>query len=265
MDMPERTTPPVEHKPDPPVAPGVSAGQPPQPPDSKPLLRIDLHCHTEASHDCVTPLAQIPGRLVLRGIHVQAITDHDQIWGAQKLKEMVEASEQWRDKLTIIVGEEVSTTEGEIIGLFLTERIPPGLSPEQTIAKIKAQGGLVNLPHGFDPLKRHRLKLPARERVGKDIDIVEVFNARISNRKWNTAAADWAAAHGKAQATGSDAHTYADLGCCGADSTWIGKIATPADLMAALAASKVNGKWTHPAIAFALKSVYWVKRKVGLQ
>jgi predicted metal-dependent phosphoesterase TrpH len=229
------------------------------------VLRIDLHCHTEASHDCVTPLKRIPPRLIARGIHVQAITDHDQIWGAQKLKEMVEANEEWRDKLTIVVGEEISTTEGEIIGLFLTELIPAGLTPEETVARIKAQGGLVDIPHGFDPLKRHRLRPTARERIADDIDIIEVFNARISNVKWNQAAADWAVERGKLQCTGSDSHTWPDLGCCAGESTWTGKVETPADLIAALANIKVAGKWTHPVWAFMGKVAYWFKQKVRRQ
>ena len=141
-------------------------------------MRLDLHCHSEASADCVTPLASFPARCRARGIRVQAITDHNEVWGAQKLKEMVQNS--GADDLTIIVGEEVSTREGEIVGLFLNEKIPAGLSPEETVAAIKNQGGLVLLPHGFDPLKRHRLKPEALERVQNDIDIVEVFNARIS-------------------------------------------------------------------------------------
>jgi len=228
-----------------------------------PPLRIDLHCHTEASHDCVTPLKVIPARLIARGIAVQAITDHDQIWGAQKLRDMVQDNPDWRGKLDIIIGEEISTAEGEIIGLFLKERIAPGLSPEDTVKAIKAQGGLVNLPHGFDPLKRHRLRPTARERIAADIDIIEVFNARISNMKWNTAAADWAKEHGKLMATGSDAHTWADLGCCAVESTWNAAIDSPANLLAALAGAKVNGKWTHPAWAFALKSVFWVRQKLG--
>ena len=90
-------------------------------------MKIDLHCHSEASADCSTPLELFPGRCRERGVWVQAITDHNQIWGAQKLQEMVEEEKVKKAgfPLTIIVGEEVSTLNGEIIGLFLKERIPP--------------------------------------------------------------------------------------------------------------------------------------------
>jgi predicted metal-dependent phosphoesterase TrpH len=245
------------------VSAGNGGAQGSLPETDAPKLRIDLHCHTEASHDCVTPLAQIPAQLIARGTQVQAITDHDEIWGAQKLQQMVAESEEWRAKLTIIVGEEISTKEGEIIGLFLKEKVPPGLTPEDTVKAIREQGGLVDLPHGFDPLKRHRLRPTARERIAEQIDIIEVFNARISNVKWNEAARQWAAGHNKLMATGSDAHTWADLGCCCGLSAWQGQVLMPDDLRLALAHIEVNGKWTHPAWAFLQKSAYWLKEKLG--
>lgn len=215
------------------------------------MMHIDLHCHSEASHDCITPLSSFPARCQQRGIAVQAITDHNQIWGAKQLQEIVA---ERGDKLTVIIGEEVSTREGEIIGLFLSECIPAGLSPEETIAEIRNQGGLVLLPHGFDPLKRLRLEPEARERVADSIDIVEVFNARISRHKWNAAASTWAAKRNVPESGGSDAHTLHDIG-----SAWLKTpqqpIDGPNDLMAALVdtSSLVDGEWTHPAFAFVYK------------
>ena len=161
-------------------------------------MRIDLHCHTEASHDCRTPLTQIPGRCLERHLDVLAVTDHNQIWGALKLQKI--AAEQ--TNLKVIVGEEVSTREGELIGLFLQENIPAGLTPEQTVAAIRDQGGLVLLPHGFDPLKAHRLRPAALERIADQIDIVEVFNARISRPSWNRAASTWAGQQHRAVSAG---------------------------------------------------------------
>jgi len=145
-------------------------------------MRIDLHCHTEASFDCVTPLPKVLARCQAKGVRVQAVTDHNEVWGAQKLKALAEA-QGWDETegVTVIVGEEVSTAEGEIIGLFLEERIPPKMSPEETVARIKEQGGLVLVPHGFDPLKRMRLTPAALSRVAAEVYIVEIFNARISN------------------------------------------------------------------------------------
>ncbi|PZA08879.1 MULTISPECIES: PHP domain-containing protein [unclassified Meiothermus] len=211
------------------------------------MMRIDLHCHSEASADCRTPLAAFPGRCKARGITVQAITDHNEIWGAQRLREMTLGSE-----LTVIVGEEVSSRDGEIIGLFLREKIPAGLSAEETVERIKAQGGLVLLPHGFDPLKRYRLTPSALERIAGQIDIVESFNARISRPTWNRAAAQWADERGLPKSAGSDAHTLAQVGAA-----WVQApqrpIHTPADLLAALREGTVMGEWTHPVLAFVQK------------
>jgi predicted metal-dependent phosphoesterase TrpH len=216
-------------------------------------MKIDLHCHSEASADCSTPLALIEPRCQARGVRVQAITDHNLIWGAQKLKEMVAAgARDSNPQLTIIIGEEVSTTEGEIVGLFLKETIPAGLTPEATVERIKAQGGLVLVPHGFDPLKRYRLRPAALERIAKWVDIVETFNARISRPRWNRAAVAWAQSHRLPMSAGSDAHTLADIG-----SAWVevprSMIKGPQDLLDALCYGTPVGLWTHPVLAFAKK------------
>lgn len=226
------------------------------------MMKVDLHCHTEASYDCTTPIVAIPDRCRARGLRIQAITDHNEIWGAQKMKAQVEeeARKQGRD-LTIIVGEEVTTTEGEIIGLFLHERIEAGLQPEEAVEQIKAQGGLVLLPHGFDPLKRWRLKPEARERIAHDIDIVETFNARISRPRWNQAAVDWCKERGVLMSAGSDAHTPADVG-----SAWVElprlPIRGPQDLLKALEGGVPVGEWTHPIIAYVYKVWDRWRRKV---
>jgi predicted metal-dependent phosphoesterase TrpH len=216
-------------------------------------MKIDLHCHTEASPDSSTPLSLVPGRCRERRIQVQAITDHNVISGAQRLQAMVEEGD-YRDgaPLTIIVGEEVSTTEGEIIGLFLTTPVPAGLTPEETAERIKAQGGLVVLPHGFDPLKRWRLKPAALERIKELVDIVETFNARISRPKYNQAAVAWCEERGVLMCAGSDAHTLADIGAAWVEAPHRA-IRAPGDLLKALEGGVPVGEWTHPWLAFAYK------------
>jgi predicted metal-dependent phosphoesterase TrpH len=224
--------------------------------DEKPdlgTMKIDLHCHTEASHDSSTPLGLIPNRCLNREVSVQAITDHDQIWGAKKLKSMVEDNKEaeWHN-LTVIVGQEISTSEGEIIGLFLHEAVPPGLSPEQTVEHIQNQGGLVLIPHGFDPMKRWRLRPEALERIAGAVDIIETFNARVSNIQWNQAAVAWSQERGVLMSAGSDAHTLAEIG-----SAWVEvprrTIQEPQDLMDALRGGKPVGDWTHPVVAYVYK------------
>lgn len=221
-------------------------------------MKMDLHCHSEASKDCRTPIHDFPGLLLKRGISVQAITDHNEIWGAVALRTLVRAM-SLDDRLTIIVGEEVSSRDGEIIGLFLQERIPAGMSAEDTVQAIRDQGGLVLLPHGFDPLKRHRLRPEALQRVRNNIDIVESFNARVSRVRYNAEAARWATERGLPTSAGSDAHTDDQVGEC-----WVQtpdrSVRTPEDLLAALRDGDVVGKWTHPAVAFVSKQLHGFRK-----
>lgn len=211
-------------------------------------MRIDLHCHTEASHDCSSPLDAVLTRCRQQNIAVQAVTDHNEIAGALELAQTATAP---GDPL-IIVGEEVTSREGEIIGLFLEEKIPAGLQPEEVIARIREQGGLVLLPHGFDPLKAHRLSPAARGRIAGNIDIVEVFNARVSHPRRNAEAAQWAADHDLAASSGTDAHVLSALG-----TAWVEtpqrEIDGPQALLEALRAGTISGTWTHPVAAYAYK------------
>lgn len=231
----------------------------PEPAPKPDVMRIDLHCHSEASWDSSSPLAEIPNRCMEKHIRIQAITDHDNIWGAQEIQKSVLA--QGNIPLTIIVGEEISTSEGEIIGLFLTQEIKAGLSAVKTVAEIKEQGGLVLLPHGFDPLKRWHLRMDARNGIASSIDVVETFNARISRPRWNRVAVKWAQAKGIAMSAGSDAHTIADIG-----NAWVEVAArpinSPNDLMAALKGGVPMGVWTHPVIAFMYKMIDRTRRKI---
>ena len=217
------------------------------------LHRIDLHLHTEASFDCVVPLPPLLERLIETGVTVQAVTDHNEIWAAQKLQRLADERRRTDPRTPqVIVGEEVSTREGEIIGLFLREVIPRDLSPEETVTRIKAQGGLVLLPHGFDPLKKKRLTPDALGRIAEHIDLVETFNARISRPRWNRAGTAWADLRGLPQSAGSDAHTLADVGDAWVE-TPVADVSTPAGLLEALGSGTVTGKWTHPLLAFADK------------
>ena len=216
------------------------------------VMRMDLHCHTEVSHDCKTPLRDIPGWMLRTNTRVIAVTDHDQYRGGPALRQIIRDM-GLDDRLSVVCGEEVTTSEGELIGLFLKERIPPKLTPEETVREIKAQGGLVLLQHGFDPLKRYRLRPEATARIQDDIDIVETFNSRLSRYHWNREAARWAEAHGHLpQSAGSDAHTLRDIG-----EAWVETpfrlIATPEDLLRGLRLGQVAGHWTHPAYAYGLK------------
>jgi predicted metal-dependent phosphoesterase TrpH len=135
------------------------------------------------------------------GLSPVVLTDHDGIDGAQSL---VDAGQP------VVIGQEILTTEGELIGLFLSAAVRKGLSPEETVAAIKEQGGLVYLEHPYD-VTRRRLREEAIERIAPGIDIVEVFNGR-SQPELNRRAEELRSTLGVAAGAGSDAHTLRDIG-----------------------------------------------------
>ena len=168
------------------------------------MLKADLHVHTSYSVDCAASLERIITRCLEIGINCLAIADHDSITGALRLKEMA--------PFPIIIAEEILTPFGEIMGLFLSEEIPSKLSVEETITRIRAQDGLVCLPHPYDRWRSSALKAQTLETIISQVDIVEVFNARSlsvssSSRSWQLARK-----HDRLASAGSDAHTISEIG-----------------------------------------------------
>src|SRR5204862_6654627 len=137
----------------------------------RPVIDVDLHMHTDHSHDCATPVEVLLATARDQGLGAIAVTDHNEISGA------LEAAEK-ADGIKVIVAEEVKTADqGEVIGLFISEKIPRGMSLQETIAEIRRQGGLVYVPHPFDRM----YSVPDYEHllgVVEDIDAIEVFNPR---------------------------------------------------------------------------------------
>ena len=161
--------------------------------------------HTDHSYDCATPVEVLLAEARARGLGAIAITDHNEISGALEARAKA-------DGLTVIVGEEVKTAEqGEVIGLFIEEKIPRGMTLQETIAEIKRQGGLVYVPHPFDrmhsvPDYEHLLS------VIDDVDAIEVFNPRIAITEFNEEAVRFAAKYRIPAGAGSDAHVPQGLG-----------------------------------------------------
>jgi glycosyltransferase involved in cell wall biosynthesis len=168
----------------------------------------DLHMHTDHSPDCATPVEVLLQTAKERGLGAIAITDHNEISGALKARELAERI----GGIKVIVAEEVKTaSEGEVIGLFLEEKIARGMSMAETIAEIRRQGGLVYVPHPFDRLHsvpdyEHLLK------VVEEIDILEVFNPRIAFSAFNEEAVRFARKYSIVPGAGSDSHVAQGLG-----------------------------------------------------
>ena len=175
---------------------------------SRPLIEVDLHMHTDHSGDCATPVEVLLQTARDRGLGAIAITDHNEVSGALEAREIAKGM----DDLKVIVGEEVYTAgQGEVIGLFLEEKIPKGLSMAETIAAIRDQGGLVYVPHPFDrfhsvPDYEHLLD------IVEDVDILEVFNPRVMLTAFNEEAVRFAGKYRIVPAAGSDSHVAQGLG-----------------------------------------------------
>lgn len=188
---------------------------------------VDLHCHTSASFDSLASPESVVRAAAARGITHLAITDHDRIEGALRARAAAPAG------LTVIVGEEVRTADGDLIALFLERAVAPGRTAAETIAEVRAQGGLVGIPHPFDRFRGSMLKDPRLEAIGGLVDWVETHNARIVAGSGNEKAAEFAREAGLPGVAVSDAHTVIEVGV--AYTVLQGDPSTPAGLLAALA------------------------------
>jgi len=198
---------------------------------------VDLHCHTRASFDCLSKPADVVHLAAQRGLTHLAITDHDRIDGA------LEAQAAAPDGLTVIVGEEVKTTDGDLICLFLRDAIPPGLTPVEAIAAARAQGGLVGIPHPFDTFRGSLSRSGSLAEIAPLVDWIEGHNARLVGHG-NEQAVTFAAEHAKPVVAVSDAHSLIEIGV--AYSALEGDPSTPDGLLAALASGElVPGRATY--------------------
>ena len=168
------------------------------------LIKADLHIHTEYSVDCNTPLPRIIERCQEIGIDCIAVADHGTIEGALRMQEIA--------PFTVIVAEEIRTPHGEIMGIFLKEGIPNGLPLAETISRIKAQGGLVGVPHPFDTLRGIGAGNKILEELVEKIDVIEVFNSRSLFLQASTKAQVFAQKYDIPGSAGSDAHTLNEIG-----------------------------------------------------
>ena len=168
------------------------------------MIKADLHIHTCYSIDCLSPLEQIVERCLELGINCIAVADHNTIAGALKLRDIA--------PFKVIIAEEVLTPAGEIMGLFLNEEVSQGLSPQETISRIRSQGGLVAIPHPFGRSLSWKSNPLILAEILSRVDIIETFNSRTPFSSDIARAQKLAKEQRKAASAGSDAHTLGEIG-----------------------------------------------------
>ena len=213
-------------------------------------IRVDLHNHTHYSPDSILSPKQFVGEARRRGLDVVAVTDHNTIRGALAVRELAD--------FPVIVGEEVRSKDGEILGLFLSDEIPKGLSARDTIARIKNQGGIVGVPHPFDSL-RSALREDALLAYIDQIDFIEGLNARMVFSSHNDKAREFAKDRGLPASAGSDAHSPWEVG-----RVWVEmpSFEGAADFVAALRQGRLIGRLSTPLVHLISRYAY-LRRALG--
>ena len=168
-------------------------------------IYADLHMHTNYSKDCTSTVESVIATAREIGLGAIAVTDHNEIKGAFRARELAEGDP------FVIVAEEVKTSEGEVIGLFLEEWIPKGLTFDETLSLIKEQGGLVYVPHPFDALRTTPSYRTLVDNLHR-IDVIEIYNAKVALSSFNLSAERFAAKYNIVAGAGSDAHVLPGAG-----------------------------------------------------
>ena len=168
------------------------------------MKRVEFHCHTIASKDSLTSPLKLVETCRRKGIDRVIVTDHNTIAGARAAQKL--------DPELVIVGEEILTTKGEILAAYVTEEIPPYLSPQETIQRFKDQGAFISVSHPFDKMRKGGWREEDLLEILPDVDAIEVFNSRCMNPKFNWDAKSFAKKHNIPGTVGSDAHAAFELG-----------------------------------------------------
>lgn len=218
------------------------------------VWQMDMHSHTLWSRDCLTRFEQIIAACQRRGIDRIAITDHNTAEGALAFKALAPT--------LVLVGEEIMTTEGELLAYFVRESVPAGLTPAETIRRLRDQGAVISVAHPFDRLRKGAWRQEALLAIANKVDAVEVFNARCLFMEDNARALAFAREHNLPGTIGSDAHTRAEYGQAFAR---IRPFADdPEDFLAALREADYAQQLSGPLVHVGSTVAKW-SRKLGLQ
>lgn len=214
---------------------------------------VDLHSHTHYSKDCIVRFEWIIEICEKRGIDRLAITDHNTADSALAMQQIAPQ--------LVIPGEEIMTTQGEILGYFVTETIPAGLSPEETIGRLRQQGAVISVSHPFDRLRKGAWQQADLERILPLVDAIEVFNSRCLFPADNARAQAFAQAHGKLGTAGSDAHSRVEYGN---GALKMNPFSGPSEFLAALSTAEVVGRLSSAFVHVNSSTAKWMK-KAGLR
>jgi predicted metal-dependent phosphoesterase TrpH len=230
----------------------------PRPSSGRSRAFADLHTHSSASFDSLASASSLVRTAARRGLTHLAITDHDRIDGAIKGRRLAAAL---APALTVIVGQELRTTGGDLIALFLQQPIPPLLSPADAIRAVREQGGLVGIPHPFDRLRGSLLRDGPLEDLVGQVDWIEAHNARALGGRANERAASLAAERGLPGIGVSDSHSAFEVGV--AYTVLEGDLSTPAGFRAALPSAAIVPGRTALVLRFVTPIAKVVQRARG--
>jgi hypothetical protein len=219
-----------------------------------PQWTVELHSHTEFSRDCRTTLPAMIAACQRKGIDKIAITDHNTAAGALRLKQMAPD--------LVIVGEEIMTTEGELLAYFVTETVPAMLTPAETIKRLREQGAVISVAHPYDRFRKGAWEERHLLQIVDQVDALEVFNARCVVAEDNVKALAFAQRHDKLGTVGSDAHIPYELGHA---VLRMSPFRTPAEFLAALRTAMFvtapSPIWVHGMSSWAK----WQRKYLGVK
>ncbi|HET7010567.1 MAG TPA: PHP domain-containing protein [Anaerolineales bacterium] len=221
--------------------------------DSPPgLWRVELHCHTYKSADSLAQPERLLGAARRKGIQRLAITDHNTTAGALEAYAL--------DPKRIIVGEEILTSEGELLAYYVQEEVPAGLSPEATIGALRDQGAVIGVSHPFDPFRQGAWEPAALRRILPLVDALEILNARTWGSGPNRRAAQWASDAGLPGFAGSDAHAAFEIG---AAFTLLEPFSDAPTFLRSLQSARIGGRTSPPWVHLISRYAVWSKRRSG--
>jgi predicted metal-dependent phosphoesterase TrpH len=215
-------------------------------------MKVDLHIHTRHSHDSFLAPEIIVGTCRKKDIGAIAITDHQAIEGALEVREVA--------PFPVIVGEEIRTKQGEVMGLFLEERIEPRETLEEAIEAIREQNGLVCVPHPLDRVRRSAMGMRNLQRILDKVDIIEVMNSRVTFPEDNEDAQELAEERGIAMGAGSDAHVAWEIGKAYVE---MPPFNGREDFLEALRQGEIRGEVSGPFV-HVFSTLNKMRRRIGL-